>query len=77
VYADLVSANTILPPDGALNGKTLLDGGYGDAVGRGKMSFYPLCAISMDGKGEALGIDLSLPIVYRLEAYKGKLIAEF
>ena len=77
VYADLVSANTIVPPDGALNGKTLPDGGYGDAVGRGKMSFYPLCAISMDGKGEALGIDLSLPIVYRLEAEKEKLIAEF
>jgi hypothetical protein len=31
----------------------------------------------MDGKGEALGIDLSLPIVYRLEAEKEKLIAEF
>jgi len=77
IYADLVSANTVLPPDGALNGKTLADGGYGDAVGRGKLSFYPLCAISVDGKGEALGIDLSVPIVYRLEADKRGLVAEF
>lgn len=30
------------------------DGGYGDAVGRGKMSLYPLCAISVDGKGKGL-----------------------
>lgn len=77
IYADLVSANTVSPPDGALNGKTLPDGGYGDAVGRGKVSFYPLCAISMDGKGEALGVDLSVPIVYRLEADQRGLIAEF
>lgn len=77
IYADLVSANTVLPPDGALNGNTLQDGGYGDAVGRGKLSFYPLCAISVDGKGEALGIDLSVPIVYRLEADKRGLVAEF
>ena len=77
IYADLISANTVLPPDGALNGKTLPDGGYGDAVGRGKLSFYPLCAISVDGKGEALGIDLSVPIVYRLEADKRELVAEF
>ncbi|MEO6838168.1 MAG: hypothetical protein ABI185_07250, partial [Ginsengibacter sp.] len=77
VYADLVTANTVLPPDGALNGKKLSDGGYGDAVGRGTMSFYPLCAISVDGKGEALGVDLSLPIVYRLEADKRGLVAEF
>jgi hypothetical protein len=77
IYADVVSAATILPPDGALNGKTLAGGGYGDAVGRGNMSFYPLCAISEGDKGEALGIDLSVPIVYRLEAARGKLIAEF
>ena len=77
IYADLVSANTVLPPDGALNGKTLGDGGYGDAVGRGKMSFYPLVATSADGKGEALGVDLSVPMVYRLKADKRALVAEF
>lgn len=77
IYSDLVPASTVLPPDGALNGKTLPDGGYGDAVGRGKMSFYPLCAISVDGKGKALGIDLSVPVVYRLEADEHGLVAEF
>ncbi|HET7119327.1 MAG TPA: hypothetical protein VFI29_22720 [Hanamia sp.] len=77
IYSDLVPANTVLPPDGALNGKILRDGGYGDAVGRGKMSYYPLCAISIDGKGKGLGIDLSVPIVYRLKADKHGLVAEF
>lgn len=77
IYSDLVPASTVLPPDGALNGKTLPDGGYGYAVGRGKMSFYPLCAISVDGKGKGLGIDLSVPVVYRLEADEHGLAAEF
>lgn len=77
IYADLATASTVLPPDGALNGKKLQDGGYGDALGRGKLSFYPLCAISVDSKGEALGIDLSVPLVYRLEADKRGLVAEF
>jgi hypothetical protein len=75
---DTIPVNTMMPPDGAFNGKTLSDGGYGDAVGRGTMSFYPLCAINADGNGLGLGIDLSIPLVYRLGAEKGKgLISEF
>ncbi len=78
IYYDTIPVNTMMPPDGAFNGKTLSDGGYGDAVGRGTMSFYPLCAINTDGKGLGLGIDLSIPLVYRLGAEKGKgLISEF
>ncbi len=78
VYTDTVSVSTVLPPDGAFNGKTLADGGYGDPVGNGSMSFYPLCAVGIDDKGEALGIDLALPLVYRLGASVNKgLIAEF
>jgi len=77
-YYDTVSAATVLPPDGAFNGKTLSDGGYGDRVGQGTMSFYPLSAVSIDGKGESLGIDLSVPIVYRLGASTNDgLFAEF
>ena len=45
---------------------------------RGTMSFYPLSAVSIDGKGESLGIDLSVPIVYRLGASTNDgLFAEF
>jgi hypothetical protein len=78
IYSDTVSVRTILPPDGAFNGKTLADGGYGDAVGQGTMSFYPLCAISIDGVGKGLGLDMSVPVVYRLCANtKQGLIAEF
>jgi len=78
IYYDTVSVSTALPPDGAFNGETLSDGGYGDPVGQGTMSFYPLCAVSIDGKGAALGIDLSIPLVFRLGAEINKgLIAEF
>jgi hypothetical protein len=75
---DTIRVSTMLPPDGAFNGKTLSEGGYGDAVGRGTMSFYPLCAVSTDGIGRGLGIDMNVPMVYRLGAESTKgLIAEF
>lgn len=78
IYEDTKEISTVLPPDGGFNGQTLADGGYGDLVGQGTMSFYPLCAVSIDNKGEALGIDMNLPIVYRLSAEINKgLIAEF
>lgn len=78
VYDDTVQISTVMPPDGAFNGQTLSDGGYGDPVGQGTMSFYPLCAVSIDNRGEGLGIDMSIPIVYRLSAEINKgLIAEF
>jgi hypothetical protein len=77
-YFDTIPVSTMLPPDGAFNGKSLSEGGYGDAIGRGTMSFYPLCAVSTDSKGEALGIDMGIPLVYRLGADTQKgLIAEF
>jgi len=78
VYYDTIAVNTTIPPDGAFNGKTLFDGGYGDAIGRGTMSYYPLGAITADGKGNGLGIDMAIPLVYRLGAEINKgLIAEF
>jgi len=77
-YFDTVSVSTVFPPDGAFNGKTLKDGGYGDPVGQGSMSFYPLSAVGIDNKGESVGIDLSIPIVYRLGAsLNNGLFAEF
>ena len=78
MYYDTVPVATMLPPDGAFNGTTLAEGGYGDRVGQGTMSFYPLCATGADSKGEALGVDPSLPVVYRLGAGVDKgIFAEF
>lgn len=77
-YYDTVSIATVLPPDGAFNGNSLSEGGYGDRIGLGTMSFYPLSAVSIDGKGVSLGIDLSVPMVYRLGAsIKAGLFVEF
>ena len=75
---DTVSISTVLPPAGAFDGKDLADGGYGDPVGQGTMSFYPLCAVSIDDKGIALGIDMTIPVIYRLGADNQKgVYAEF
>ena len=75
---DTISVRTVLPPDGAFNGVNNSDGGYGDPVGQGTMSFYPLCAVRIDNTGRALGIDMSLPVVYRLGADPSTgLVAEF
>lgn len=77
-YFDTLEVNTILPPDGAFNGSDLAEGGYGNNIGAGTMSYYPLCAVAIDGKGTGMGIDMSLPVVYRLGAEQGKgLLAEF
>lgn len=75
---DTIGVRTVIPPAGAFNGRDQGEGGYGDPVGQGTMSFYPLCAVSIDGKGTGLGIDMTLPVVYRLGAEPSLgLIAEF
>jgi hypothetical protein len=75
---DTISVRTVPPPAGAFNGITDSDGGYGDPVGRGTMSFYPLCAVRIDDNGRALGVDMSLPVVYRLGADPSTgMVAEF
>ena len=78
IYADTVSTKTTVPPAGAFNGNDISDGGYGDPVGMGTMSYYPLCAIRTDQTGFGIGVDMSVPVVYRLEGFRDKgLIAEF
>lgn len=75
---DTIPVHTTIPPDGAFNGSSLPDGGYGDAIGRGTMSYYPISAVKVDKQGVAMGIDLSIPLVYRLGAEVNKgLYAEF
>ena len=77
-YTDTIGVSTVMPPAGAFNGNDLSEGGYGDPVGMGTMSYYPLCAVSIGGQGKALGIDMSIPVVYRLGADNKKgLVAEF
>ena len=77
-YGNYVEAETVIPPDGAFDSTESSNGGYGDKVGQGEMSFYPLASISNDNTGFGWGIDLGLPEVYRLSfnASEG-MIAEF
>ncbi|MBP1691582.1 MAG: hypothetical protein H6Q32_934, partial [Bacteroidetes bacterium] len=80
-YTNVVEAAAIASPDGALNtsafgGKG--NGGYGDAVGTGRMSPYPFACVTMGARGIAMGIDPGLPVVHRfLASRKGGLAVEF
>ena len=77
-YSNYVDVNTIVPPDGSFDADENNDGGYGNKIGTGKMSFYPVAALSTDKIGYGYGIDMGIPIVYRfaLEPEKG-LTTEF
>ena len=78
MYCDTVSIRTTVPPAGAFNGMNLSDGGYGDAVGKGTMSYYPLCAVETDNIGTGIGVDITLPVVFRFIGDKGKgVVTEF
>ncbi len=66
LYSNYVDANTVVPPDGAFNIIGKHNGGYGDKVGIGKMSFYPLAAVSSNGTGFGWGVDMGIPEVFRL-----------
>lgn len=78
LYSNYIDANTVVSPDGAFNIDGNHNGGYGDKVGVGKMSFYPLAAVSSDGTGFGWGVDMGIPIVFRL-AYEpmNGMISEF
>ena len=73
-----VEACTVVPPAGAFNTDEKHNGGYGDKVGSGGMSFYPLASLSADGHGLGWGVDMGIPVVYRLsyEPSRG-MVAEF
>lgn len=63
---NFVEARTVFPPGGAFNTDSTHNGGYGDNVGEGRMSFFPVAAIATGERGLAWGIDMGLPLVYRL-----------
>jgi hypothetical protein len=66
LFSNYVEARTVVPPAGAFNADSTHNGGYGDKVGTGQMSCYPVAAISADGIGLAWGVDMGIPLVYRL-----------
>jgi len=77
-YENFVEASTVISPDGAFDSSEVSNGGYGDKVGAGSMSFYPIASISTPSLGLGWGIDLGLPIVYRLLFNPSEgMIAEF
>ncbi len=77
-YNNYVEVNTVIPPAGSFNASEKENGGYGDKVGIGEMSFYPIASISNSSFGLGWGIDLGIPVVYRL-SYKPSegIVAEF
>lgn len=78
LFSNYIDVNTVVPPDGAFNINANDNGGYGDNVGTGQMSFYPLAGVSTNNVGYGWGVDMGLPVVFRL-AYEPALgmISEF
>lgn len=76
-YGNYTDINTTIPPAGSFN--ALSDnGGYGDKVGTGEMSYYPLASVSSPSAGYGWGVDPGIPLVYRLAYSEGiGIIAEF
>ncbi|NQV50692.1 MAG: hypothetical protein HQ507_09350, partial [Candidatus Marinimicrobia bacterium] len=77
-YSESVDVFTQFPPDGAFNVSEGENGGYGDKVGLGKMSYYPLASISSASNGYTWAVDMGLPLVFRLSLQpKRGMVAEF
>ncbi len=78
IYSNFVDAKTIIPPAGAFNTDSTSNGGYGDKVGTGHMSFFPLASILSDKGGLGWGVGMGIPVVFRL-SYDSELgmISEF
>ncbi|MGA7722561.1 MAG: hypothetical protein WCA84_15425 [Ignavibacteriaceae bacterium] len=78
LFSNYVKAAAVIPPDGAFNTDENHNGGYGDKLGSGEMSFYPLAAVSSGKVGFGLGVDMGIPVVYRLAFEPGSgIISEF
>ncbi|MCF7922996.1 MAG: hypothetical protein K9M55_09875, partial [Candidatus Marinimicrobia bacterium] len=78
LYSEYVDVHTQLPPDGSFNAREGSNGGYGDLIGTGQMSFYPLASISSDDQGYTWAVDMGLPLVFRLNLQTDRgMVAEF
>jgi hypothetical protein len=63
---NFVDAKTVIPPAGAFNTDSTHNGGYGDNVGTGQMSFFPVAHIATGDRGLVWGVDMGIPLVFRL-----------
>ena len=71
LHRSVVRARTTSGEAGSVNSEPFGAEGSGDVgfeVGTGEMSFYPFAAVSRAGQGLSIGVDMDLPVVYRLQA---------
>ena len=78
IYCDYVKAQSVVPNHGSFNAEGDDNGGYGDNLGTGEMSYYPLAALSTSKIGYGWGVSMGIPLVFRL-AYEpaSGMISEF
>lgn len=78
LMGNFARAFTVPPPDSSFNAGTSDNGGYGDKVGTGIISFYPLASVTAGKYSLDWAVDMGIPVVYRL-AYDARqgIIAEF
>ena len=70
-YESVVRARTTSGEAGSVNSTQFGaegDGDVGYLVGMGAMSFYPFAALNGEEGGVSIGVDMNLPLVYRLGA---------
>ncbi len=78
IYCNYVKAQSVVPNHGSFNAEGNDNGGYGDNLGTGEMSYYPLAALSTSKIGYGWGVSMGIPLVFRL-AYEPAygMISEF
>lgn len=81
LFSNTVPAATVPSPHGGLNSERFGGegtGGYGDAVGTGRMSPYPFACVTAEMQGLAIAIDIGSPVVHRFSYSRDRgLVAEF
>jgi hypothetical protein len=78
LFSNYIDVSTVFPPDGAFNTLDNSINSYNDKLGTGQMSFYPLASVSTKKAGFGWGVDMGIPLVFRL-AYEpaSGMISEF
>jgi hypothetical protein len=66
LYSNFIDVGMVVPPDGAFNSEENPGSNYDKKLGAGQMSFFPLAAVSADKVGFGWGVDMGIPIVFRL-----------
>jgi hypothetical protein len=66
LYSNYIDVGMVVPPDGAFNSEENPGSNYDKKLGAGQMSFFPLAAVSADKTGFGWGVDMGIPVVFRL-----------